>query len=91
MSSDKPTIKVPVSELVGTKTIPVTFYVDVWPGCPVDDFVSVSTNPSTKSAGVKRYAVTVHIPDPAQPDAELDAHDLREVDGDINTAGGEQP
>lgn len=59
----------------------VRIYLDVFPWSNKPENMWANTVPTEKPDGAKRYAVDVEIPDPAGPDAVVEAEAVR---GDVD-------
>ncbi len=61
----------------------VTLYLDVWTTLPIEQqLICASTSPGIKCEGVKRFAISVKLPNVYEPDEQLPVHEFKEVDKD---------
>jgi hypothetical protein len=58
----------------------VVLYLDLFPG--IDPrYLLAQTSPGAKTSGYTRYAITVNLPDPNEPDVIVSADEVKEVEG----------
>lgn len=59
----------------------INLYMDIWPGIE-QGYLSATNQPGTKPENVTRYKLTFDIPDPQDPDVEVEVadHNVEKVD-----------
>ena len=59
----------------------VTLYLDVWTTIPIEQQQLYATaSPGVKMDGIKRFAISVKLPNVYEPDEQLPVHEFKEVD-----------